>query len=224
LRRWKIEMEVVINETKKKCTKCNEIYVANEDNFYKLKQTNKKLGEHYKLSSWCKKCTKKKNREWYVSNPEKIKVASDRYASQEYVKKRRRKRAAQAREEGKYKEWQQKNKEKIRQYNLERRMNKNHDITEQEWLDCLEFFRDSCAYCGISEQEALLEQGQRLHKEHLEHNGANDIANCVPSCRNCNSSKWEFEFDKWFNENNPIFSKRRYNKIIKWILSFTEEN
>lgn len=215
-------LKLFIESKYKICTKCNEEFIASEDNFYKLIYRTKTKGDYYKLSSWCKSCTKKKNREWYIANPEKVKISSDKYASKEEVKQRRRKRAAQARVEGKQKEWQRNNKDRLYEYGLEKRMNREHEISDTEWYECLDFFNNSCAYCGISEGEAFDEYGQLLHKEHVEHNGANDITNCIPSCKGCNSQKWEFQFNEWYCEGNPVFSKRRYNKIIKWIMSFAK--
>ena len=56
-----------------------------------------------------------------------------------------------------------------------------------------------------------------LHKEHVDHNGANDLSNCVPACQSCNSSKWEFDFNDWYCPNNPVFTQERYEKIVKWL-------
>ncbi len=56
-----------------------------------------------------------------------------------------------------------------------------------------------------------------LHKEHVNHNGANDLSNCVPACYSCNSKKWIYEFEDWYNEGNEIFSQYRLDKIYKWL-------
>ena len=54
-----------------------------------------------------------------------------------------------------------------------------------------------------------------FHKEHKDDKGANDIRNCIPSCRDCNCSKWSFEFEEWYKEKD-FFDEERYNKIIQW--------
>jgi hypothetical protein len=56
-----------------------------------------------------------------------------------------------------------------------------------------------------------------FHKEHIDDDGANDLSNCVPSCKLCNSYKHQYIFDDWYNKNNPNFNQDRLNKIIKWL-------
>jgi hypothetical protein len=135
-------------------------------------------------------------------------------------KTKQKKKANKMREEGKQKEWRQNNPDRIREYNKDRTMNKKHEITDQEWFDCLDFFNNSCAYCGLTEQKQIELFGEQFHKEHVIHNGSNYIDNCVPSCTSCNTSKHDSEFNEWYNKNNPNFTQKRLNKIIKWM---TEE-
>jgi 5-methylcytosine-specific restriction endonuclease McrA len=124
------------------------------------------------------------------------------------------------REKGTVKKWRQskEGKERCKVYNLNRR-HKNHDITEIEWLLCKEYFNNSCAYCGMILEEHKEIFNQDLHKEHKDDNGSNDLSNCIPGCKNCNSQKWKFEFDEWYNENNSVYTKERYDKIIQWLNS-----
>ncbi|MEK4824566.1 HNH endonuclease [Niallia sp. FSL W8-0951] len=212
---------VIIEDVEyKRCNVCDELKELTQ--YYSSEKESKSKGKYTYYHPECKACAIKRARGWYVSNPEKVKVSSDKYAAKENVKIRRRKRASQAREEGKYKEWQKMNKNKLYNYGLERRMHKEHAISDTEWFECLDFFNNSCAYCGISEGMAFELYGQLLHKEHLEHDGANDITNCVPACKSCNGSKHTFQFNDWFQEGNPVYNKRRYNKIVKWILSFSK--
>ena len=79
-----------------------------------------------------------------------------------------------------------------------------------------EYFNNECAYCGLPLELHKEIVGQDLHKEHKDHNGANDLSNCVPACRLCNSTKHDKEFDDWYNKSNPNYTKSRYNKIIRW--------
>jgi len=55
-----------------------------------------------------------------------------------------------------------------------------------------------------------------LHKEHIDDNGKDDLSNCIPSCKSCNSSKWKFDFEDWYKK-QKFFTEERYNKIIKWL-------
>jgi hypothetical protein len=199
------------------CSKCMENKPATLEYFYKQKRN--KDGLTYD----CKECRKKNNYEYYLENKEKQheqkreKYNNDDEHRKEKLSKQKKINAKNRSSRTIYvREWQRENRDKLRGYGLNR-MNKKHDITEQEWEDCKKFFNYSCAYCGMSEADHLLTEGQQLHKEHLEHNGANDITNCVPSCKSCNSQKWEFQLEEWYSKDNPVYSKRRFNKIIKWL-------
>lgn len=56
-----------------------------------------------------------------------------------------------------------------------------------------------------------------MHREHIDDLGKNDLSNCVPSCRDCNSNKWKYRFEDWYCEENPIYDKLRHEKIIIWL-------
>ena len=56
--------------------------------------------------------------------------------------------------------------------------------TLQEWLDKCALFANLCAYCG--EAKPLT----RDHKTPISRGGTDDISNIVPSCKPCNSRKW----------------------------------
>ncbi len=195
----------------KTCTDCNEKFPATTQYFYKNK-SNYKDGLH----PYCKTCSKVRSRKWAVDNPDKVKeahkkhnVKPDRYEFTIECNRIRR-------ENGELRKWQQDNKDKLKEYRLNREMHKKHDITEEEWVLCKMFFNYSCAYCGKPESIVGQEQGQRLHKEHFINDGENDITNCVPSCRSCNSNKRTHKFEDWYVEGNPIYSLRRLKKINEW--------
>lgn len=63
---------------------------------------------------------------------------------------------------------------------------------------------------------------QQLHKEHVDHEGANDLSNCIPACKTCNSHKWEFDMESWYR-NYEHFSEERLNKIKEWLLKFNSK-
>jgi biotin synthase-like enzyme len=115
-----------------------------------------------------------------------------------------------------FKLWEQNNPDKLRQYGRNHRA-KSHKITDIEWQDCKQYFNYECAYCGMTEEEHKEKYKQQLHKEHVIYNGANDLSNCVPSCRTCNSEKHTTDWNLWYNENNPKYSQQRYDKITKWL-------
>ncbi|MFS0643778.1 HNH endonuclease [Siminovitchia sp. 179-K 8D1 HS] len=100
-------------------------------------------------------------------------------------------------------------------------MHKSHEISEEEWLLCKQYFNSSCAYCGLHEDDHYIiyagaPKKTDLHKEHVDHDGSNKIDNCVPSCQTCNSKKWAFTLDEWYTEENEHYSEERLNKILRW--------
>jgi len=129
------------------------------------------------------------------------------------------------RENGKYKEWLKS------EYGMlsvvksqEKRKAKKHVISKNEWLACKDYLVNSCVYCGLHISEHfIIYTGEfkwtDLHKEQVDDHGANDLRYCVPSCKECNSQKWEFELSQWYNVNNPVFTTKRYEKILRWLTS-----
>lgn len=101
-------------------------------------------------------------------------------------------------------------------------MHKTHNITETEWNVCKRYFNYECAYCGMTEEEHKLLYNEQLHKEHVINNGSNKLDNCIPACKSCNSSKHYYDIDEWYNTNNPIYNRRRYNKIKQWMDKMVE--
>jgi hypothetical protein len=197
----------------KQCTICKEEKELSE--FYTQKKYSKKRGEYLYYSPYCKECTKKKSYQWQINNPERRKELLRKYNRSKKGRKHFREYAREYRKSGKYKEWQQNNKDKLKQYNKQHRI---HEITEREWQKCKEYFDYSCAYCGMTEEEHKKKYGQQLHKEHVDHEGANDLSNCVPACKLCNSSKQTSDFIEWYHPDyNPNYTKDRYNKIIRWL-------
>lgn len=198
------------------CMECKEYFQMDNDHFYNNK-SNKKDG----LNTYCIPCVFERAKKWVDGNPDKYKEQKLRKVAVKTDIQRQRSRDASRRnrEEGYTKRYQQENKDKIYQYNKKRRQHKSHEITDQEWFDCLDFFNNTCAYCGITEQEQFLLYDESFHKEHVDHNGSNYVENCVPSCTSCNATKNTKGFNEWYNVNNPKYKVERYNKIIKWMTS-----
>lgn len=207
--------KVIDGEINKKCSDCKQWFPMNSEYFYK-NSSNKKDG----YNTYCKECTKFRSAKWQQDNYERYRKG--------FIERSRKKRqipekaeyhrvkAREQRESGYLKIYQRNNPEKMKKYRL-KYQNKKHDIANNEWENCKAYFDYSCAYCGISEEEAYDTYQQRFHKEHVDHYGANDLSNCVPACKGCNSKKWKYEFDEWYNSNNEIYSKQRYNRIIRWL-------
>jgi hypothetical protein len=198
----------------KQCSACLEKFTATSENFYKNK--NNSDGLH----SYCKECAKSKSLKYRNENIERAREISRNYYLKDKEKHRKVVKAWDHKNKEKkkayLKDWQQNNKDKISEYRIAR-SNKKHDISLNEWENCKAYFNNECAYCGISETEAKVKYNNVLHKEHVDHEGANDLSNCIPACKSCNSSKHENNFEEWYSEKNTNFTYDRLEKIVKWL-------
>lgn len=195
----------------KKCSICDEWKEMSRENFYHNK-SNKVDG----FNPYCIVCTKNKSDKWAQDNWDKRIEQRRKTDRTTRAKIKRRERNRIRRKDGYFDTYFENNPEKQKVYQR-RHATKKHEITLSEWDACRLYFDYRCAYCGKTYEQNQIETKKDLHKEHIVDDGANDLSNCVPACRDCNSHKWEYELDDWYNENNPIYDEPRYNKIIKWI-------
>jgi len=83
-------------------------------------------------------------------------------------------------------------------------------FTKEQWTDCKKHFSDSCAYCG---SKTKLEQD---HFIPLSKGGEYTKDNIVPSCKKCNVTKSNHDFEFWYYE-QPFYSKSREIKIFNYL-------
>ena len=166
----------------------------------------------------CKKCSSKKSYVNILENYDRFKEGLKTYRQSEKGRKQEKRKNDRLKETRK--QWWQANPNKLKEYNKNHRQ---HDILESEWKANQEYFNYECAYCGLPlEEHAIYRNGKLIlmsfHKEHVDHNGYNDIRNCVPACKSCNSGKKEKTLDEFF-ERGFIngFTQEKYDKIIQWI-------
>jgi len=119
------------------------------------------------------------------------------------------------------KEWRKNHPEQLSIYN-KKHTNKSHRISQKEWDCCKGYFKNQdgescCAYCALTERENKERYNQQLHKEHVIHSGKDNLTNCVPSCKICNSEKHTASLNSWYNKSNHSYSRERYLKIYQWI-------
>lgn len=190
--------------------------IMNDENFYR---SSSETIDGY--LTWCKECIKQSAKKNQEENRERTRKYNRNYY---HMHKDKRLPKIRNRHKIKFNEWQKyqreyqrNNKDKIKQYNENRQLHKKHIISKQEWISCKEYFKNCCAYCGMTEEEHRERFNQQLHKEHVDHEGANDLRNCVPSCKECNSKKWKYKLEDWYNEGNPVFNEKRLDKIHKWL-------
>lgn len=194
----------------KLCSDCRDWHPMNDEWFYK----NKSSSDGY--YAYCKECTKIRTGKWARENRDKRLIYLKKNNATPERKKKNREQHWKRKDRGYFKEYYEENKEKFKGYNEDRRA-KNHDIDKQEWLGCKEYFNNSCAYCGVSLDEHKQIYNEDLHKEHVIYDGKNDLSNCVPACKSCNSSKHIALLEDWYNETNENFTKDRLNRIYKWL-------
>ena len=203
----------------KTCTRCG--IEKSLSMFYSQNKYSKKRGNYTYYQPYCKECAIKATEESQMKDYDnylrKSREKQRRRNSTEESKLYNKKHTEKRRSEGYFKRYQIENKDKFAQYRINREQNKTHEITDGEWSSCLIYFSHSCAYCGISEQQAVKEYDQRLHKEHVDHEGENGLSNNIPACKSCNSKKWTFPFEDWYNSENEVFDTDRYLRIVNWI-------
>ncbi|QAT40847.1 HNH endonuclease [Clostridium sp. JN-9] len=84
------------------------------------------------------------------------------------------------------------------------------ELTEQDWLFALAYFKNQCCYCGES---------SNLTKDHIipvKAGGAYTRNNIIPCCKSCNSSKNSNDMLEWY-EKQPFFSQDRLDKIYEYV-------
>ncbi len=197
------------------CKTCNIEKDLNE--FYTQERINAKGEKYLYYHPSCKKCSIEKAKKNMYDNYDRHLEAVKKYDSKEEGIEKHRIRQRRYIKNGKQKKWQQENPDKIQQYNKNRK-NKNHIISKAEWIACKQYFNNSCAYCGITEEEhRKINRNHDLHKEHVDDKGSVYLDNCVPSCSSCNSKKSDRHLNEWYNVDNKNYTPERYNKILQWI-------
>lgn len=204
----------------KKCSICNEVKSLSD--YYLYKRYIKKKDIHViAYHPYCKKCSIEKQkkrqeenkehyseikRQWHIKNKEK---ANARDREWQRNNKERSKEI--------YKNWVKNNPGRMSAHQEKYRHEKEFKIQKSEWEACKDYFNNSCAYCGISENESIDTYGKVLHKEHAINKGNNDLSNCLPACTGCNSSKHANDYTEWYTIDNPIYNKNRSKLIINWL-------
>jgi hypothetical protein len=195
----------------KKCSKCKEWKPMTEEFFYKWKHST--LDEFH---AQCKECQKEDSKRRKKAKREHYLVLDHNWKmrNKEHVRKYNREYKEKFPEKKKEAliRFFENNPDKLKEYYNNHRQ---HDISTKEWNSVLEVFGHKCIYCGITEEEAKDKYKQKLHKDHADPEGHNDIRNAVPACRGCNDSKWKTELEKWFRE-QEFFSEERLKFILWW--------
>lgn len=176
------------------------------------------------LQKVCKDCQK----QWYEDNKEKKLEYQKNYAKENREKVLASKRRYLHNNKEKFKnyyesnketilksrsEWRKNNVEKTRFYVSQRNqkmMSLPHTLTEEEWQGTLKEFNYKCAYCGGESD---------LEKDHfvpVSKDGEYTIDNIIPSCINCNRSKYNYDFFDWYI-NQEFYDEEREIHILEYL-------
>lgn len=180
----------------KECTQCHEVKPLTE--YYTKKRVTKKRGTIIEHIAECKACAIKRSAKWIKNNPEKFEVHWRNYNASDRAKQNNRnsRMANREREREYHREWRQKNPEQARLHveNRKRRLSQlQNDFTFDQWMECLDYFEHSCAYCGV--------ESDKLQQDHFVpvcKDGGTTLTNIVPACVSCNSSKHAHDFQEWY--------------------------
>lgn len=85
-------------------------------------------------------------------------------------------------------------------------------FTEQQMKECLEFFKNKCAYSGNDLDNKV------LHIDHIKaisKGGTNYIWNLCPSIASANLSKYNSDMEDWYRK-QEYFTEERLAKIYEW--------
>lgn len=194
----------------KECNKCHIFKPLTE--YYYQEKVNAKGEPYIYHRPDCKACTLLRSNQWQKDNPEKWleKVRMD--YEKPHVKERHKGYRKKYVSEGKQLRWQRNNKDKIKKY-----QSKKHDVSEEEWTHCKIYFNDACAYCEITYENHMKEYKEDLHKEHAINDGENDLSNCIPGCKVCNSTKKIKDYNIWYSKENLNYTDKRFARIVKWL-------
>ena len=196
----------------RRCTNCQEWKAETVDNFYYV---NKKV-INKRFTPECKECAKKRSlrdrhKDIELTRRRDRETYYRRSITEEW-KLYNRLKGSRQRESGYQKGWRQRNPDKVKIYAS---LHRYHDITSTEERSLLKVFEYKCAYCGMTEKEHKIKFEQKLHNDHVDTEGYNDLRNDVPACKSCNCSKWEHPFEEWY-KSQKFYNEERYNKIIWW--------
>lgn len=210
----------------KECSHCGELKPRDADNY--IRDSTKRDG----FVGMCKACNnmlngeynRQKSKEYYENNKEYLIEQNRIYVDEnrDLVNKRRREYYQENAESMRVyiKKWQKDNPESGRRQAQRRvaRANKlTNTFTEDEWKGALLHFGNTCAYCGIHQDDLDIVLNQE-HVIPVTKKGGYTADNIIPACRSCNSSKSDRDFEEWYSERNS-FSLERYKKIISYISS-----
>ena len=205
-------MKQYYEDNKEKINEINKIY--NENNKDKIKEHKKQYYEDNK------ECFKEKYKEYREKNKDKIKEYMKQYQDDNKDKIKEYKKQYRENNPEYIKQYRENNPEKIFNQNQRRRQlegEQGDGITNEQWLEMMNFFDWKCAYSGIEFSSHNKNKDRTIdHIIPLSEGGEHAIWNCVPMYANYNYSKRASNMEDWYIEQD-FFDIDRFLKIYEWI-------
>lgn len=85
-----------------------------------------------------------------------------------------------------------------------------NSLTPTEWLEAIEAFDKTCAYCGSIHNLTM------DHVIAVSNGGTAHKSNIIPACSSCNSSKQASDMVEWYTK-QIFYSKERLDNILKFL-------
>lgn len=198
------------------CSKCG-VTKPETTEFFRRRGTKDRGG----LRPDCRECSAARDRAYYEANRDRARVYQKANAARIRAYMLEYKRAYYATFAGRAaiqqanRKWNKSPEGRARltllqQQRRARKGNVPATLTAADWRACLDWFGDSCAYCGKSEN---------LHQEHvvpLQDGGPYSVDNIVPACGSCNSSKATRALVDWFPR-QPFYTEERMTMIVTYL-------
>jgi hypothetical protein len=181
-----------------RCKKCQEIYQHNyymETREHQIELGTKRYYENVEESSLYHKNMYKNNPDYFKENAKRNVAENPKLYKN--IQKR----------------WRKENPERCSYLSS---LHRDHDVSTKEYNAMLKVFDYKCAYCGMTVEEHRLKCNEKLHNDHVDEGGYNDLRNDAPACKSCNCSKHEKDMEEWFRE-QEFFSEKKLEKIKWWI-------
>lgn len=201
-RKYRKDNEAHVKEVRRMWSGENREHLASYSKDYYSKNREHCLGYEFNYRQRNKEMLATKDRIYYEENKERISQVKKEYYNDNphiYSKARHTRRS--------------KLKEQV------------NDLTESQYNKTLDYFNNSCSYCGMSNDEHLETFNQKLHQDHIvpvNDNGGFTKGNIIPSCKTCNSSKNAKSFKKWY-KTYKHFNEGRYDNILSFISNTSNE-
>jgi 5-methylcytosine-specific restriction endonuclease McrA len=187
----------------RKYTDANAEKVAEIKREYKRNNKEQVLAKEAKYREQNREEVRRRSREWGRNNADKRGDYQKRYYSvnKEYISARN-------------KEYRKANPlitvmKEQRRRSLKRQL--PNTFTKEQWAYSLEYFENSCCYCGSTDGKL-----QQEHVISLSKGGGYVASNIIPACSSCNQSKNNSALAKWYPK-SMNFSEERFEKIERYI-------